>query len=76
MGKKRVTFFLQDGPIHLAAHVASGSYLSSADLNLAAMSIGVLNRRAENNAIKTCPERCAHTHGTGLARGVERVAGE
>ena len=76
VGEKSITFIAQDGTVDDALHVAARSDLGGGDLDLVAVAIGVGNGGAVDDAIETGPESRAHAHGTGLAGGVECVAGK
>jgi hypothetical protein len=76
MGKKSIAFIAQNGAVDEAAHIAAGGDFSGGNADLVAMSIGVFNRRAIDNAVESRPERRAHAHGAGFASAVERVSSQ
>ncbi len=63
-----------DGAFDDAGHVGTFGYFASRDLDLAAELVGVGDGGAVDDTIEAGPEGVCHTHGAGLAGGVEGVA--
>src|SRR5208282_4706395 len=73
IGEERETGVALDRSNHDALHVGALYDLDCGDFNLRTEAGGVANGRAEDDAVKTRPQRAAHAHRAGFASGVERV---